>query len=162
MSPGPFRTRPLILLTGATGYVGGRLLRALEERGERVRCLARRPEALPTASRAEVVAGDVLDVDPVAAALRRRRHGLLPRPLDGRRAPISRSGPRAPRQLRARPREAGVARIVYLGGLGDGRGPLQPSREPPGGRARSCLDRRRRRSSSGPRSCSARAASRSR
>ena len=36
----------LILLTGATGYVGGRLLHALEERGERVRCLSRRPEYL--------------------------------------------------------------------------------------------------------------------
>ncbi len=43
-APGP--QRPPILLTGATGYVGGRLLRALEERGERVRCLTRRPEAV--------------------------------------------------------------------------------------------------------------------
>ncbi|MEX0684185.1 MAG: NAD-dependent epimerase/dehydratase family protein, partial [Dehalococcoidia bacterium] len=40
---------PPILLTGATGYVGGRLLHALLERGERIRCLARRPEALPSA-----------------------------------------------------------------------------------------------------------------
>src|SRR5437764_6460150 len=35
-----------ILLTGATGYVGGRLLPALERRGASVRCLSRRPEAL--------------------------------------------------------------------------------------------------------------------
>jgi uncharacterized protein YbjT (DUF2867 family) len=35
-----------VLLTGATGYVGGRLLRGLEERGQRVRCLTRRPEAV--------------------------------------------------------------------------------------------------------------------
>jgi uncharacterized protein YbjT (DUF2867 family) len=34
-----------ILLTGATGYVGGRLLSLLEQRGALVRCLARRPEA---------------------------------------------------------------------------------------------------------------------
>ena len=33
-----------ILLTGATGYIGGRLLRSLEERGHAVRCLARQPE----------------------------------------------------------------------------------------------------------------------
>jgi uncharacterized protein YbjT (DUF2867 family) len=36
----------LFLVTGASGYVGGRLVRALRERGERIRCLARRPEYL--------------------------------------------------------------------------------------------------------------------
>ena len=52
----------LILLTGATGYVGGRLLRVLEEQGHRVRCLARRPEFLKSKVSAgtEIVAGDVL------------------------------------------------------------------------------------------------------
>ena len=40
------REDELILLTGATGYVGGRLLRALEARGRRVRCMSRRPEQL--------------------------------------------------------------------------------------------------------------------
>ena len=35
-----------ILLTGATGYVGGRLLPLLEREGHRVRCLTRRPENL--------------------------------------------------------------------------------------------------------------------
>lgn len=50
-----------ILLTGATGYVGGRLLARLEEAGLSVRCLARRPEALRgrVAPSTEVVAGDV-------------------------------------------------------------------------------------------------------
>ena len=37
-----------ILLTGATGYIGGRLLRRLEEGGRAVRCLARHPERLST------------------------------------------------------------------------------------------------------------------
>ena len=36
----------LILLTGATGYVGGRLLKILELRGFRIRCMARNPEIL--------------------------------------------------------------------------------------------------------------------
>jgi uncharacterized protein YbjT (DUF2867 family) len=36
----------VILLTGATGYVGGRLLPLLERRGLPVRCLTRRPERL--------------------------------------------------------------------------------------------------------------------
>jgi hypothetical protein len=39
-------SKATVLLTGATGYVGGRLLKVLEGRGLRVRCLARRPEAL--------------------------------------------------------------------------------------------------------------------
>ena len=56
---------PLVLLTGATGYVGGRLLRALENAGHRVRCLARRPAYLggKTGFRTEVVEGDVDVVD---------------------------------------------------------------------------------------------------
>jgi uncharacterized protein YbjT (DUF2867 family) len=53
----------LILLTGATGYIGGRLLKALEARGRHVRCLARQPEFLRArvAGHTEIVAGDVLD-----------------------------------------------------------------------------------------------------
>src|SRR5918993_6108904 len=60
-----------ILLTGASGYVGGRLLSALEHDGHRVRCLARRPEMLPTRadSATQVVAGDVLDRTSLDAAL---------------------------------------------------------------------------------------------
>ena len=53
---------PLILLTGATGYIGGQLLRALQERDTRVRCMARHPEHLQTPhSKAEIVRGDCLD-----------------------------------------------------------------------------------------------------
>ncbi|MCL4809831.1 MAG: NAD(P)H-binding protein, partial [Thermoanaerobaculia bacterium] len=61
----------LVLLTGATGYVGGRLLRALSERGRRVRCLARRPEALSARAPAgtEVVPGDCLRRETLDAAL---------------------------------------------------------------------------------------------
>ena len=33
---------PLLLVTGATGYIGGRLVRALHDAGARVRCMARR------------------------------------------------------------------------------------------------------------------------
>src|SRR3990172_11847889 len=61
----------LILLTGASGYVGGRLLTALEAAGRRVRCLARRREFLQSrvASTTRVVKGDVLDPESLAAAL---------------------------------------------------------------------------------------------
>ena len=51
-----------ILLTGATGYIGGRLLRALENAGHSIRCLARHPGSVATTrSTTEVVAGDCLD-----------------------------------------------------------------------------------------------------
>ncbi len=60
----------LILLTGATGYVGGRLLPLLERRGLQVRCLTRRPENLATrvAESTELVAGDILDPKTLEAA----------------------------------------------------------------------------------------------
>src|ERR1700751_828203 len=81
LSPGPPAAAPLrpgagpaagrVLLTGATGYVGGRLLRKLEESGRPVRCMVRRPENLSgrAAEQTEVVYGDVLDRDSLDAAL---------------------------------------------------------------------------------------------
>ena len=51
-----------ILLTGATGYIGDRLLRSLEGAACAVRCLARRPgRVASTNSTTEVVTGDCLD-----------------------------------------------------------------------------------------------------
>ena len=51
----------VILLTGATGYVGGRLLPRLEQRGLRVRCLSRRPDVLAgrIGPRTEIVSADL-------------------------------------------------------------------------------------------------------
>ena len=66
------RAGPLCLVTGATGYIGGRLVPELLDAGYRVRCLARSPDRLrdhPWAGEAEVVAGDVTDAESVARAL---------------------------------------------------------------------------------------------
>ena len=54
----------LVLLIGSTGYVGGRLLKALVGTDWRVRCLVRHPEFLRprVAATTEIVAGDVLDL----------------------------------------------------------------------------------------------------
>ena len=63
--------RPLIPLTGATGYLGGRLLHALEARGERVRCISRRSEYLSArvGPGTEVIYDDVSGPETLRAAL---------------------------------------------------------------------------------------------
>src|SRR5579859_5933284 len=55
--------RPLVLVTGASGYVGGRLLKQLDKNGWPVRCLSRNPEFLKgrVASETEIMQGDCLD-----------------------------------------------------------------------------------------------------
>ena len=60
-----------MLITGATGYIGGRLVSVLEGAGVRLRCLARRPAALASrvSQTTEVVAGDLLDPGSLDRAL---------------------------------------------------------------------------------------------
>ncbi|SCD49618.1 NAD(P)H-binding, partial [Streptomyces sp. SolWspMP-sol7th] len=60
------------LVTGASGYIGGRLVPELLEAGHNVRALARTPEKLrdyPWADRVEVVKGDVTDPESLRAAM---------------------------------------------------------------------------------------------
>src|SRR5690349_24330833 len=60
----------LILLTGASGYIGSRLLRVLEEGGCQVRCLARQPARVATGRpTTEVVFGDCLDEASLTTAM---------------------------------------------------------------------------------------------
>ncbi|MEU5807764.1 SDR family oxidoreductase [Streptomyces sp. NPDC047718] len=108
------------LVTGATGYIGGRLVPELLDAGHRVRCLARSPEKLrdhPWAGRTEIVRGDAGDEDSVAAAL----DGIdvayyLVHALGGGTGFEERDRATA-RTFAERARAAGVRRIVYLGGL---------------------------------------------
>ena len=112
----------MILLTGASGYIGGRLLRALEAKGARVRCLARRPEYLTgrVATGTEVVQGDVLDPESLTAALRdvHTAYYLVHSMAAGRS--YAEDDRRGARVFAAAARQAGVRQIVYLGGLGGG------------------------------------------
>jgi len=65
-------TAPLILVTGATGYIGGRLVPRLLEAGFRVRCLVRdasRLQGRPWRDEVELIEGDVLRPDSLTAAM---------------------------------------------------------------------------------------------
>lgn len=109
-----------ILVTGATGYIGGRLLRRLEVAGRPVRCLARRAEYLRgrVAESTEVWAGDVLQPDSLTAALNgvRTAYYLVHSMAAG--ASFEERDRRAAANFGAAARAAGVRRIIYLGGLG--------------------------------------------
>ena len=113
--------RPPILLTGATGYVGGRLLRALEERGERVRCLTRRPQALtPDRDSTTIVAGDVLELESLRPAMRGVATAYYLVHSMASASSFEQQDRDGAATFAAAAREAGVRRIVYLGGLGAG------------------------------------------
>jgi uncharacterized protein YbjT (DUF2867 family) len=117
----------LILLTGATGYVGGRLLRALEAGGYRVRCLSRHPEALRqrVAPTTEVVKGDVLDAESLAPSMAGVHSAYyLVHSMDSANS-FEEEDRRAANAFGVAARDAGVERIIYLGGLGSG-GKLSP------------------------------------
>jgi uncharacterized protein YbjT (DUF2867 family) len=111
---------PLTLVTGASGYVGGRLVPELERRGRRVRCLARRPEHVrPRVGAAtEVVAGDLLDAASLEAALAGVDAACYLVHSMGSRGDFEAEDRRAAVSFAAAARAAGVRRIAYLGGLG--------------------------------------------
>lgn len=112
---------PLILLTGATGYVGGRLLKTLEARGYRIRCLARRPEFLlpRLGQRTDVVAGDCLDkasLPPAMAGVHAAYYFVHSMGSGGK---FEEEDRQAALNFGSAAREAGISRIIYLGGLGE-------------------------------------------
>jgi len=112
----------LILVTGATGYVGGRLVPRLLTAGYRVRCLVRDPERLqgrPWLDQVELEQGDMLQPDSLVAAMR-EVHAVyyLVHSLGGG-GDFSERDRAAARHCAEAAKTAGVARIIYLGGLGD-------------------------------------------
>ncbi len=123
MTPTQSKGQPPILLTGATGYVGGRLLKALESRGRPVRCMARRPEFLKprVAPSTEVVAGDALDRDSLDGALSGVSVAYYLIHSMGSARSFEEEDRRAARNFGEAAAAAGVERIVYLGGLGNER-----------------------------------------
>ena len=112
--------RPAILLTGATGCIGGRLLAALEAKGCAVRCLTRRPAALAArvGPQTSVVSGDCLDPASLPGPLAGIETAYYLVHSMGGGADFEAQDRAAARNFGAAARAAGVRRIVYVGGLG--------------------------------------------
>ena len=116
-----FEMPGLTLLTGATGYVGGRLLWLLQQQKVHVRCLTRRPEALEDrrSATAEIVAGDVLDRESLPAGFAGVDTAYYLVHSMGASGNFEEQDRIAASNFAEAATAAGVRRIVYLGGLGN-------------------------------------------
>ena len=118
-----------VLVTGATGYIGGRLVGRLLNTGYQVRTLVRdasRLQGRQWADHVEVVQGDVLDLDTLPAAMAGvdAAFYLIHSMRDG--ADFHYRDLLAAHNFGIAAREARVQRIVYLGGLGEPDTSLSP------------------------------------
>ena len=111
------------LVTGATGYVGGRLVPELLAAGHRVRVLARDPARVqdaPWRDQVEVVAGDAGNADDVRRAMDgiEIAYYLMHSIQQGRN--LEQAELEVARTFADAARDARISRIVYLGGLASG------------------------------------------
>src|SRR5690348_6804343 len=120
-TPGRLGPSPLrCLVTGASGYIGGRLVPELLDAGHRVRCLLRTPRKVrdhPWADRVEIVQGDVTDAESVARAMDGEDVAYYLVHALGTGRGFERTDRDAARIFGEQARRAGVRRLVYLGGL---------------------------------------------
>ena len=125
-SPMPIANAPYrVLVTGATGYVGGRLVPALLEAGYAVRCIVRAPDKLRGRTwfahpRLEVLQGDLSDI----AELQKQLEGCdaayyLIHSMVAAGPEYAERDREMAHRFAAASEQAGVKRIIYLGGLGE-------------------------------------------
>jgi uncharacterized protein YbjT (DUF2867 family) len=113
--------QPIILLTGGSGYVGGRLIPLLERSGVALRCLSRNPDKIRPKVQAasEVVPGDVLDRESLDRALQGVHTAYYLVHLMSGSTDFEREDRQAALNFAGAAMRNGVRRIIYLGGLGD-------------------------------------------
>ena len=112
----------LVLVTGATGYIGRKLVDLLLAEGHRVRCLVRRADqAAQLPAEVEVVAGDVLRRDTLAESLRGVECAYyLVHSMRAGESGFAQRDRLAAYNFATEAKAASVRRVVYLGGLGSG------------------------------------------
>ena len=116
---------PCVFVTGATGYVGGRLVPRLLAAGYPVRCLARSPRKLAdrpwaTDPRVEIVAGDLSEDDALAERMRGCGPAFyLVHAMMDAGGDYAESDRRMAARFARSAGRAGLTRILYLGGLGE-------------------------------------------
>jgi uncharacterized protein YbjT (DUF2867 family) len=120
VSPAAIPEKSLVLLTGASGYIGGRLLPSLENQGYRLRCVARHPEVLKpkVGPSTEVVAGDVLDRPSLESALRGVDVAYYMIHSMSSTGSFEETDRQAARNFSEAAKAAGVKGLIYVGGLG--------------------------------------------
>jgi len=113
--------RPSILLTGGSGYVGGQLIPRLGQQGVKLRCLARHADKLRSrvGKVSEIVQGDVLDQRSLDKALQGVHTAYYLVHLMSGSKDFEREDRQAATNFAGAAEQAGVRRIIYLGGLGD-------------------------------------------
>jgi uncharacterized protein YbjT (DUF2867 family) len=108
-----------VLVTGATGFIGKRLIKALLADGYNVRCLVRRPDAVFPPG-ATVAVGDLLEPARLDVAFRGIDTAYyLVHSMGGGRAGFERRDRQAAEYFTAAAEKEGVRRVIYLGGLGE-------------------------------------------
>jgi uncharacterized protein YbjT (DUF2867 family) len=108
-----------VLVTGATGFIGKRLVEALLEEGFRVRAVLRRP-GITLPKDVETIPGDLLDrssLDPVLAGIDTAFY--LVHSMAAGRAGFERRDRQAVENFVSAANKAGLRRAIYLGGLGE-------------------------------------------
>ena len=111
-----------VLLTGPSGYVGGRLRRLLESRGVLLRCLSRNIEGLASRvpSGTELVQADVLQPETLGPALEGVETAYYLVHSMGAARDFEETDRQGARNFARAARQASVKRIIYLGGLAHG------------------------------------------